>query len=157
MLAPIVGRAQDPVSVDPLEVPMVLKGTHPPDPEVIALLDAESHIMEDHRDVAMRDSLRRGLLSRSWFYHGIDGAPIDLDGLTARQTRNGFKVLSVKVHSETLYQYENSAILVLNEQLTVQDMGEVKDRTRSTLIVMAKENGRWVMQADIIGQDPKPR
>jgi uncharacterized protein YqfB (UPF0267 family) len=77
--------------------------------------------------------------------------------LTARQTRNGFKVLSMKVLSETLYQYENSAILVLNEQMTVQDKGEVKDRTRSTLIVMAKENGRWVMQADIIGQDPKPR
>jgi hypothetical protein len=153
---PNVARCQLTATGTP-EIHMTFSGTHPPDSAVLALLSAESAIMDQHRDVAVRDSLRRQLLSPGWFYHGIDGAPIDLDGLTARQTRNGFKVLSVKVLSETLYQYENSAILILNEEMTVQDKGEVKDRTRSTLIVMAKENGRWVMQADIIGQDPKPR
>lgn len=157
LLIPLVACLFSPLvaaQADPDSVPMEFRGTHPPDSAVLALLDAESRIMEEHRDVAVRDSLRRPLLSDGYFYHGIDGAPIDLAGLTARQTRNGFKLIRAKVLREVLYQYENSAILVLHEESTVEDKGVVRTRARSTLLVMAKENERWVFLADIIGQDP---
>ena len=82
---------------------MTFAGTHPPGSAVLALLRTESEIMEKHRVVAVRDSLRKEILSPGWFYHGVDGMPIDLKGLTARQTRNGFKLIDAEVMREILY------------------------------------------------------
>jgi hypothetical protein len=144
----VIGQTTSP------EVIMEFRGTHPPDSSVLRLMEAEARIFEEHREVAVRDSLRRELLSPGWFYHGMDGMPIDLDGLTARQTRNGFKLIGTKGLREVLYQYESTAILMLHEESTVQDKGETHMARRSTLLVMSKEDGRWVFVADIIGKDP---
>ena len=139
------------------EVAMTFAGTHPPDSAVLALLRTESEIMEKHRVVAVRDSLRKEILSPGWFYHGVDGMPIDLKGLTARQTRNGFKLIDAEVMREILYQYENTAILVLHERMTVEDKGERKEVYGSLIMVLGKENGRWKIQAEAIGSEPPPR
>jgi hypothetical protein len=130
------------------------RGTHQPDSAVLALLDEDARLFDTYRDVTVRDSLRRPLLSVGYFYHGLDGGPIDLDGLTRRQTRNGFKLLASRVLREILYQYEHTAVLVLHEELTTLDKGVTCTALRSCLLVMGKENGRWVFQADIIGKDP---
>lgn len=134
---------------------MKFEGIHPPNPEVLKLLEREGAIMDSVTNVKERDSLRRELLSKRWFYHGIDGLPISLEGLTKRQTKNQFKQLDFKVISETLYQYETTAILVSVFWQKIMDKGELKENTRSNLIVMGLENGEWKMQADIIGMNPK--
>lgn len=134
---------------------MKFEGTHPPNPEVLKLLEREGAIMDSVTNVKERDSLRRELLSKGWFYHGIDGLPISLEGLTKRQTKNQFKQLEAKVISETLYQYETTAILVSVFWQKIMDKGELKENYRSNLIVMGLENGKWKMQADIIGMNPK--
>ncbi|HPG12713.1 MAG TPA: hypothetical protein PLU37_14365 [Chitinophagaceae bacterium] len=142
-------------SISSYEQEMKFEGTHPPNPEVLKLLEREGAIMDSKTNVKERDSLRSRLISKGWFYHGIDGLPISLDGLTKRQTKNQFKQLEAKVISETLYQYETTAILVSIFWQKVLDKGELKENTRSNLIVMGLENGEWKMQADIIGMNPK--
>lgn len=134
---------------------MKYAGTHPPNKEVIKLLEKESDIFEKVRDVKRRDSLRKEITSKGFFYHGIDGKPINLDGLTKRQTKNGFQFLESEIISETLYQYESTAILVIMEWQKVKDKGEIRENYNSILIVMGIENGEWKIQADIVGRNPK--
>ena len=134
---------------------MKFEGTHPPNPEVLKLLEREGEIFDNVKNVKERDSLRSQILSPAFFYHGIDGLPISLDGLTKRQTKNEFQSLEAKVISETLYQYETTAILIVVEWQKVKDKGEIHDNTNSYLIVIGIENGEWKIQADIIGRSPK--
>lgn len=134
---------------------MKFEGTHPPNPDVLKLLEREGIIMDSVKNVKERDSLRKELLSTGWFYHGIDGLPISLDGLTERQTKNQFQMLDFKIISETLYQYETTAIFVSVFWQKNMDKGELRENYRSNLIVMGLENGVWKMQADIIGMNPK--
>ena len=134
---------------------MKFAGTHPPNKDVIRLLERESEIFEKVRDVKKRDSLRQQITSKGFFYHGMDGKPISLDGLTKRQTKNEFQSLESKLLSETLYQYETTAILVIMEWQKVRDKGEIHENFNSVLIVMGLENGEWKIQADIIGKNPK--
>lgn len=134
---------------------MKFAGTHPPNKEVMRLLERESEIFDNVRDVKKRDSLRQQITSKGFFYHGIDGKPINLDGLTKRQTKNEFQFLESKVLSETLYQYETTAILVFMEWQKVRDKGEIHENYNSVLIVMGLENGEWRIQADIHGRNPK--
>ncbi len=134
---------------------MKFAGTHPPNKDVIRLIERESEIFDKVRDVKRRDSLRQQITSKGFFYHGIDGKPINLEGLTKRQTKNGFQFLESEVISETLYQYETTAILVIMEWQKVSDKGEIHENYNSVLIVMGIENGEWKIQADIIGRNPK--
>lgn len=134
---------------------MKFAGTHPPNKEVIRLLERESEIFDKVRDVKKRDSLRQQITSKGFFYHGMDGKPISLDGLTKRQTKNEFQFLESKLLSETLYQYETTAILVIMEWQKVRDKGEIHENYNSILIVMGLENGEWKIQADIVGKNPK--
>ncbi|MEZ4901899.1 MAG: hypothetical protein R2822_09145 [Spirosomataceae bacterium] len=143
------------ISIVSLAQEMKFEGTHPPHPEVLKLLEREGDIMDKITDIKERDSLRRELLSPSWFYHGVDGLPINLEGLTKRQTKNQFQLLEAKVLSETLYQYETTAILVSVYWQKLKDKGVLKEVTHSNLMVMGLEKGVWKMQADIIGQSPK--
>jgi len=129
-------------------------GTHPPNPEVLKLMEKDAEIFDKYREVSVRDSLRKEIISPTYFYHGIDGKPIDIDGLTKRQTKNQFQLLEEEVLSETLYQYENSAILVYTVKLKLNDKGEIHERFRSNLMVFSKENGEWKIISDIVGQDP---
>ena len=130
---------------------MKYAGTHPPSPEVLKLMERDADIFDKYREVSVRDSLRKEIISPSYFYHGIDGKPIDIEGLTKRQTKNQFQLLEEEVLSETLYQYENSAILVYIVKLKVKDKGEFHDRYRSNLMVFSKENGEWKIISDIVG------
>lgn len=134
---------------------MKFAGTHPPNPAVIKLLEREGEIMDKERNVSIRDSLRRQILSPAYFYHGIDGLPIELDGLTKRQTKNQFQFLEGKILSETLFQYETTAILIATQWQKVKDKGEIHEKYGSYLLVMGLENGEWKIQADIVGQNPK--
>jgi len=129
-------------------------GTHPPNLEVLTLMERDAEIFDNYREVSVRDSLRKEIISPAYFYHGIDGKPIDIDGLTKRQTKNQFQLLEEEVVSETLYQYENSAILVYNVKLKLKDKGEIHERFRSNLMVFSKENGEWKIISDIVGKDP---
>lgn len=135
---------------------MKYAGTHPLNPEVLKLMERDAEIFDKYREVSVRDSLRKEIISPAYFYHGIDGKPIDIEGLTKRQTKNQFQLLDEEVLSETLYQYENSAILVYTVKLKLKDKGEIHDRLRSSLIVFSKENGAWKIISDIVGQDPSP-
>ncbi len=134
---------------------MKFAGTHPPNKAVIQLLQKEFEIFDNVREVKKRDSLRQQITSTGFFYHGADGKPISLDGLTKRQTKNEFQFLESKILSETLYQYETTAILVSVEWQKVRDKGEIRENYNSVLIVMGLENGEWKIQADILGRNPK--
>lgn len=129
------------------------EGTVKPDSAVLKLLTRYGE-MFDFRDVAVRDAKRKELVSPAYFYHGMDGAPISLSGLTKRQNNNKFKVLADSVYDEVLYQYENTAILIFKEWQHLTDKGVEKESLNSVLIVMGKENGKWVVIADIIGMKP---
>lgn len=130
------------------------EGTLPPDSAVISLLTKYGEAF-DIRDVAERDAKRKTIVSPGYFYHGIDGAPISLAGLTKRQTNNNFKVLADSVYDKVLYQYENTAVLIFKEWQHLTDKGVEKETLNSVLIVMGKEKGKWVVIADIIGMKPK--
>lgn len=138
-----------------IKAQMKFEGTHPPNKEVLALLEQEAKIMDNVRNVSQRDSLRAQILSKGFFYHGVDGKPINLDGLTKRQTKNNFQALEAKVISETLYQYESTAILVIMEWQKIKDKGVISDNYNSVLIVMGIENGKWKILSDIMGRKPK--
>ena len=131
------------------------EGTLPPDSAVVQLLAKYSEAF-NIRDVAERDAKRKEIVSSGYFYHGVDGAPISLAGLTKRQTKNNFKVMADSVYDEVLYQYENTAVLIFKEWQHLTDKGVEKESLNSVLIIMGKENGRWVVIADIIGMKPQP-
>lgn len=131
------------------------EGTHPPDSIVLKLLDEYGNIFEKYRNVTERDAKRKSMLSPAYFYHGVDGSPISLKGLTNRQTKNEFKLIADSVYDETLYQYERTAIFVFKEWQHFIDKGVEKTGTNSVLIVMGKENGEWKILSDIIGAKPK--
>lgn len=130
------------------------EGTLPPDSAVLQLLTTYGEVF-NIRDVAKRDAKRKELVSPAYFYHGVDGAPISLSGLTKRQTNNKFKVMADSVYDEVLYQYENTAILIFKEWQRLTDKGVEKEGVNYVLIVLGKENGKWVVIADIIGMKPK--
>lgn len=134
--------------------PQAYEGTQPPDSAVVQLLAQYSEVF-NIRNVAERDAKRKDLVSAGYFYHGIDGAPISLTGLTKRQTNNNFKVLADSVYDEVLYQYENTAIMIFKEWQHLTDKGVEKESVNSVLLVMGKEKGKWVVIADIIGMKPK--
>ena len=136
---------------------MKFEGTHPPSREVLKLIERETEIFENEKDVGKRDSLRSELLSPAWFYFGQDAKPVNLEGLTKRQTRNEFESLESKIISETLYQYESTAILVVIEWGKGKDRGKIFEGYESYLIVMGIENGEWKIQADIQGREPELR
>jgi hypothetical protein len=129
------------------------EGTVKPDSAVLKLLTQYGEVF-DFRDVAVRDAKRKELVSPAYFYHGMDGAPISLSGLTKRQTKNNFKVLADSFYDEVLYQYENTAILIFKEWQHLTDKGVEKESLNSVLIVMGKEKEKWVVIADIIGMKP---
>ena len=146
LFAPLASLAQQPIKFE---------GTHPPDSNVLKLLDEYGKIFENYRNVAERDAKRKSILSPGYFYHGMDGAPIGLEGLTRRQTKNEFKLISDSVYASILYQYENTAIFAFREWQHIIDKGVEKEGTNSVLIVMNKESGEWKILSDIIGQKPK--
>ena len=131
-------------------------GTKKPEPAVLKLVRDYERAMTEYKTVADRDVNRQRYLSRSYFYQGTDGIPIDSAGLTARQTRNTFKLLEIKRYNYVLYQYETTAILAYHTYEKGMDKGETYEGRGSFVTVMSKENGVWKVMADIIGADPAP-
>ena len=130
-------------------------GTRPPDTAVINLLGRYEEAARNFKSVAERDARRKPLLSAGYFYHGMDGAPVDLDSLTRRQTKNKFTPGKDSLYSFTLFQYENTAIFSYKSYSTGgMDKGKPYEGTGSALIIMSKENGVWKIVSDVIGQDP---
>ncbi|MBC7937722.1 MAG: hypothetical protein H7Y86_20425 [Rhizobacter sp.] len=144
LLFPVIADAQE----------IKFEGTHTPDSTVLKLLDDYSRMFENHTTVAERDAKRKALLSPGYFYHGMDGAPISLEGLTNRQTKNQFKLIADSVYDRIFYQYENTAIFIFKEWQHLFDKGVEKKGVNSVLIVFSKENGQWKVLSDIIGQKP---
>ncbi len=131
-------------------------GTQPPDTAVINLLGRYQKAATNFKSVAERDARRKPLLSTGYFYHGMDGAPVDLDSLTRRQTKNKFIPGKDSLYSFTLFQYENTAVFSYKSYSTGgMDKGKLSEGTGSSLIIMSKENGVWKIISDVIGQDPK--
>jgi hypothetical protein len=131
-------------------------GTKAPDPGVLELLGKYEEASTGFKTVAERDAKRKPLLSAGYFYHGMDGKPIDSEGFTARQTKNDFKQTEVKRSDFVLYQYENTAILTYHQWAKGSDKGKASEGYSSFLLVMGKENGVWKVLSDIIGQEPNP-
>jgi hypothetical protein len=129
-------------------------GTKPPDPGVLELLGKYEEASTGFKTVAERDAKRKPLLSAGYFYHGMDGKPIDSEGFTARQTKNDFKQTEVKRYDFFLYQYENTAILTYHQWAKGSDKGKAGEGYSSFLLLMGKENGVWKVLSDIIGQEP---
>jgi hypothetical protein len=135
---------------------MKFGGTQPPDTAVLNLLGRYEEAARNFKTVAERDARRKPLLSAGYFYHGMDGAPVDLDSLTRRQTKNKFTPGKDSLYSFTLFQYENTAVFSYKSYSTGgMDKGKPYEGTGSALIVMSKENGVWKIIADILGHDPK--
>lgn len=130
-------------------------GTHPPDTAVLNLLSRYEQAARNFKTVAERDAKRKPLLSNGYFYHGLDGAPVSLDSLTRRQTKNNFSPASDSLFSFTLFQYENTAVFSYKVYGKGMDKGKPFENTNSSLILMSKESGSWKIIADILGQDPK--
>lgn len=129
-------------------------GTKAPDPAVLELLGKYEAASTGFATVAERDARRKPLLSDGYFYHGMDGKPIDSEGFTARQTKNDFKQTEVRRSDFVLYQYENTAILTYHQWSKGSDKGKASEGYSSFLLVMGKENGVWKVVSDIIGQEP---
>lgn len=119
------------------------------------LLGRYEEAAHNFKTVSERDTRRKPLLSAGYFYHGMDGAPVDLDSLTRRQTKNNFTLGKDSLFSFTLFQYENTAVFCYKSYSTGgTDKGKAYEGTGSALIVMSKEHGKWKVIADILGQDP---
>jgi len=130
-------------------------GTKPPDPAVLELLGKYEAASKTVGTVAERDAKRKPLLSTGYFYHGLDGKAIDVDGLTARQTKNEFRQIDNKMYNFVLYQFENTAMLTFQTWNKVMDMGKEREGYGSHVIVMGKENGVWKILSDILGREPE--
>ena len=129
-------------------------GTQAPDPAVLELLHKYERALTQYKTVAERDANRAPLLSKGYFYHGTDGKPIDAAGLTARQTRNTFKLDEITRYNYVLYQYETTAILTYHSYEKGVDKGKSFEGRGSFITVMSKEDGVWKILSDIIGADP---
>jgi hypothetical protein len=129
-------------------------GTKPPVPAVVELVRKYEKALTEYKTVAERDANRKPLLSREYFYVGTDGTPIDSAGLTARQTRNDFKLDEIKRYDYVLFQYENTAILTYHSYEKGMDKGKPFEGRGTFVTVMGKEDGVWKIVSDIIGQDP---
>ncbi|MEE4210116.1 MAG: hypothetical protein V2I43_12710 [Parvularcula sp.] len=138
------------------EAGITFGGTHPPDPGVLALLEAYSAASEKISDGVMaRSEEMRPLQSEGYMYHGWDGAPIGKAGLNDRQTANGLRIDNTEIFDGHLYQYENTAIATYAVRQSGEDRGKpFKDLLGSGLIIMGKENGEWKVLSDVVGQEP---
>lgn len=145
-----------PASVAAQESDVRFAGSQAPDSAAIATATRYGAVMSDWSSVAERDSLRAGLVADGYIYHGVDGNPIGFEGLTARQTRNAFRIDERKIYDVVFHQYENTAILTYKMWQRGEDRGEPIEGHGSGVTVLTRTPEGWRVAADIIGQDPDP-
>lgn len=146
LLLPALLSAQDPG--------VRYAGSRAPDSTVIELAMRYGSIMSRPLTPAIRDSLRAGLVTDGYFYQGLDGTPIGLEGLTARQTRNEFQLQERSFQDVVLHQHENTALVTYKLHSRGEDRGEPFDDFRSGALVLTRTADGWRVAADILGQDP---
>ncbi|MDX1661530.1 MAG: nuclear transport factor 2 family protein [Gemmatimonadota bacterium] len=131
-------------------------GSQPPDSAAMALAVRYGRVMSGWSSVAERDSLRSGLVADGYFYQGIDGTPIDLEGMTARQTRNELRIDERSMYDLVFHQYENTALVTYKMWTRGEDKGHPIEGYASGVTVLTRTPDGWRVAADIIGQDPEP-
>jgi hypothetical protein len=137
---------------------IIFGGTHPPSPEVMALLQQYAAASQEIADGVMaRSEAMAPLQSEGYFYHGMDGAPIGKSALNQRQLSNGLVIERSEILNGHLYQYEDTAIAAYHTRQSGEDRGRrFENLMTSNLIVMGKVDGEWKVLADIIGEEPSP-
>lgn len=58
------------------------------------------------------------MVADNYFYQGVDGTPIGLEGMTARQTRNNFRVYERSIYDVVFHQHENTACVHQHSPVT---------------------------------------
>ena len=132
---------------------MKFAGSQPPKPEVLQLIADYQRASTGWKTVTERDNLRKTtVISKGYFYHGHDGAPIDFTGLTNRQIKNELQVTEISFSDIILHQYENSAMVTYKSNSKGMDKGQPFEGWTTGIVVITKENGEWKVAADIIGK-----
>lgn len=131
-------------------------GSQPPDPAAVELATRYGAVMADWSTVEERDRLRAEMLADGYFYQGVDGTPIGLEGKTARQTRNEFQVDERSIYDIVFHQYGNTALLTYKIQQRGKDKGEPFESHSSAVTVLTRTPEGWRVAADIIGSEPAP-
>lgn len=147
-----------PVTVAAQEAPpadIAFGGTHPPDPAAIAVAMEYAATEQGFDSVAERDEGRAPLVSPGYFYHGLDGHPIDFEGMAARQTANGLEESSVNEYFDVaFYQYEHTALVTYKIWNVRMDMGRERAMLGSGLMVLTQTEDGWQVAADFLGREP---
>ncbi len=107
-------------------------------------------------DQTERDRVRERLLTKDYFYMGVDGLPAGKDFVMQRQKRNGLRINSLKMTDIEIRLYENTAILTMLSTGAGVDMGQAwggdgKENGHTT--VMVKQKGKWLVAADIVARE----
>lgn len=125
-----------------------------PEPEVVDLLRDYLSIAFADLPIAERDEQRRSMLAPGWMYHGVDGSPVDFDGLTERQTRNRLRIHERRSHDHRLFQYDQTAIFTFKVRVRGEDKGQEFEVCNSWLTVCTRTPDGWRVAADIVGAEP---
>lgn len=131
-------------------------GSEPPDSTAIALATRYGAVMGNWSTPAERDGLRAELVADGYFYLGVDGNPIGLEGMTVRQTQNAFRVEEQGIYDVVFHQYENTALLTYKMRQRGEDKGEPFETHSSGMTVLTRTPEGWRVAADIIGRRPVP-
>ena len=130
-------------------------GSHPPNPEAIAVALEYAAADSGYSSVEERDERRARLVSPGYFYHGLDGHPVSFDGLTERQTANGLEDASVnKTFGVVFHQYENTALVTYKTWNVRMDMGRERALLGSGLMVLTRTADGWKVVSDSVGREP---
>ncbi|MDP4574794.1 hypothetical protein Q9K02_06525 [Qipengyuania sp. G39] len=130
-------------------------GSHPPDPEAIAVALEYAAADSGYSSVEERDERRSRLVSPAYFYHGLDGHPVSFDGLTERQTANGLEDASVnETFGVVFHQYENTALVTYKTWNVRMDMGRERALLGSGLMVLSRTEDGWKVVSDFLGREP---
>lgn len=131
-------------------------GSHPPDPQVLALVKSYTPHLIGWTTIADRDEKRRPLVVPGYFYHDMDGSYIEFDGLTKRHAKNDLRIVEREFFDVVLHQYENTAILTYKAWTRGTDKGNPFEGYGSAALVMTRTTDGWRAVADIVGQEPAP-
>ena len=138
------------------ELEIAYGGSHPPQPEVVALVRSYMPHLIMWSTPADRDRKRAPMVVPGYFYHDMNGSPVAFDALTKRHTRNELMLLERRLYDVVLHQYENTAILTYKSWDKGTDKGKPFEGYGSAALVMTKTPSGWRAVADIVGQEPDP-
>lgn len=145
-----------PTVVMAAEFEIASAGSHPPDPEVVALVRAYVPHLVKWTTPMERDEKRKPMVAPGYFYHDMNGSFVGFDALTERHTRNDLQLIERSLYYVVLHQYENTAILTMKAWTRGTDKGKPFDGYGSAALVMTKTPAGWRAVADIVGQEPDP-